>query len=1503
MSSLHRTLREAMALGRAMFRRRHPGGRSRRGSVIILAMAALAVIAVAGVAYVTIVQLDRSSTTAYSRTVNYQQQVKAVVSHMQAQLAADLFGNKIVTTATPRRADPNNPFSPSLIPRMFEDYEFWDAPRVAFVDEGGAETFDVSDPEVQPPNPSPGARLDVNGANGRGVALPDDAWLASIEPAPAGDSAMPPNPGSGAVWQTWPQITNLDAAYRLVDLNNNPANPDYRWVRGRGRFVDLAQWFFDPDNGRGNPAADLEPNTLDDDRVGSIPNDARAGINQRVFIESISEPASPDSQRYEPADLRFWADADGDGFPDARWQRLEALGDLFGLRWVVAARIVDNSAMANVNAHIGLGGWIPGASPDEQKVGDGLTPADVDLFRLFEMFGGEVSERRHTDADRAVRADLLLSFAEHVDRGIAARAIIDQVTDPDLPASERLRDLLFHHTPMAPIIDGYNAQGFTRAQREAIWRYFGASPRRPVVGRGVGYALNDEIDLRAYNGFNYESMLSRLEQMIDGPESLGRLPGLIEPQLNRPIYGLLRSASRDAAAPYRDPSQFDIASTRQRAERIRRDVRRMLTTVNGPGDFSPISPLSDARDPNNTQRSLFDNASLNRKVDVNRLGRSASPSDKSRLVRESFEAFTWALAPFATNAPMMRGIRPSDLASIAASSANLDYHYGGGDRFPESPASIVQNAAAPYGGAGATIGPSYALLRSASLAVNLADAVDGGPEATIVDEPTIARLFPSVTQTDDPNSYQVELGVRFSHGDVGDVDGNPTTPPDPPLIMSPEYVGADQTGVTLVGLERQPFLRMAASLAAYRDMAVRKTSWDEDGVVGVDPEVDDAINGYDSTDEALLGVIAVEVGNPWPTSISLTDFIVRIGVAGDAAYQEFAFPDGAVISAGDYAVYHFAMAKDDANVVPVGEGMSESSAEAESLFIQWADGLAEPGSLHEEPLVPVMGGFVGADDPMAPRHAIFFYDLLDEAAAEPAVVTLFRRIGPDRYIVDRMRHKTTGGGVNTMTTFPAGLTSSYSLAAAGQYATGYVAVSGSVTRATTRGVSGFPAYVLEVDPEIAGPGSLTSQVNTFKSFETPIVLPNAWTLPDPALPMDPKTSITTALTNIADVINAEIPLSVVEKVDANTTFNSLFAGGSPSFQMFVPDSDLAYASELHMISAFTHMCREHMLDEPLAWTTVGEQLGRRENLYYDGMFGGMPNPYIGVLDPSRYVPGGDLEAPNPLPDALAVPLAVRVFDCFETLRPPERLVNGRVNINTAPREVLDILPMMTPRAPFSSAVTTAPLLSTSPNFRTQRVLRHRYDPMASGQLTAIPGFRQSELVPNPAPSLPPPFVSIGELPVLAEWDPATGGPTGSNSTLFLEVGSGGVNDYDVPSLGPIDMRASADISFDPIDDPEERLTIFRAMSNIVSTRSDVFTAWFVIRGYDPERIETTRLNQFGGNEEVAFNSIRPTFEQRWLVVFDRSNVSRPADRPHVLLLVQLPTDEPLYTDPETVVEP
>ena len=96
---------------------------------------------------------------------------------------------------------------------------------------------------------------------------------------------------------------------------------------------------------------------------------------------------------------------------------------------------------------------------------------------------------------------------------------------------------------------------------------------------------------------------------------------------------------------------------------------------------------------------------------------------------------------------------------------------------------------------------------------------------------------------------------------------------------------------------------------------------------------------------------------------------------------------------------------------------------------------------------------------------------------------------------------------------------------------------------------------------------------------------------------------------------------------------------------------------------------------------------------------------------------------------------------------------------------------------------------------------------------------------------------------------------------------------------------------DPTDDIEEKLALFRGMVNCATTRSDVYLAWFVVRGYDPDLIESIEVP---GNPAEALNDERlvPTYESRWLCLFDRSNMTRPTDRPRLLMYVELPKATP-----------
>src|SRR5690606_25329312 len=166
------------------------------------------------------------------------------------------------------------------------------------------------------------------------------------------------------------------------------------WVRGDGRYADLGQFFvsdFAEDTLRGDPGAELSYSDRTNGRdafTGDVNGPLVAlGVNvgatdiceyQIHQMDELYQGTMIDAPVYTSADERFFVDTDGDLRPDARWQVLDSLDGLLGLRWVAAARIIDNSALVNLNTAMEF------QDPaDPTRVGDGRTPADVDLVRLM----------------------------------------------------------------------------------------------------------------------------------------------------------------------------------------------------------------------------------------------------------------------------------------------------------------------------------------------------------------------------------------------------------------------------------------------------------------------------------------------------------------------------------------------------------------------------------------------------------------------------------------------------------------------------------------------------------------------------------------------------------------------------------------------------------------------------------------------------------------------------------------------------------------------------------------------------------------------------------------------------------------------------------------------------------------------------------------------------------------------------------------------------------------
>jgi len=381
------------------------------------------------------------------------------------------------------------------------------------------------------------------------------------------------------------------------------------------------------------------------------------------------------------------------------------------------------------------------------------------------------------------------------------------------------------------------------------------------------------------------------------------------------------------------------------------------------------------------------------------------------------------------------------------------------------------------------------------------------------------------------------------------------------------------------------------------------------------------------------------------------------------------------------------------------------------------------------------------------------------------------------------------------------------------------------------------------------------------------------------------------------------------------------------FQLYVPDSTTPGAppprlnalSELLMLSCYANTCRTRTPLSPRSWDleladlsnwqTVGEKMGlsiRRDfdavaNWYDSNFSGAFPfnaadaNPFIGTLDPTRFIlndPMGEMAAINGLPDTMAIPLALRALDCFWPMSTPSFLAQGKININTAPREALAALPQVSPEFPVAAGPTT---LGVTTN-RLDDMALYRDAEQQEGFINST--VRMDGLRRRLSGSVPPPtgFVSTGELAILDRWDPSRPGEVLAGAASWLQLAD--PNNVAGDDGAPWEMvKDYADPSYNPINDVEERLALYRAVSNIVTTRSDVFLAWFVVRGYEPTTIEQIPIKGATDNDRLKAMDdtsvpLRPAYESRWLVVFDRSNVRRPTDRPEVLLKVELPRATP-----------
>lgn len=1311
---------------------RRSPGSTRRGSVLILVVGVLVLLAISAAVYVGVGQQERRAAAASEMKSNRDSVISKVVDYLGQILVRDLFGNDAQAT---------RPFQDSISSLGFDNLimgERWDYP---YTRPGNSSQFNVL----------------------------ADAWLASIEPV--GSIAT----GNGE-WNIWPHISN---------------------VHPQGKFVSIGKFFTGSSINGGAFYADL---TIGGGNSRPYDLDTFTGGPEFDYTKQISALGASIGETNDEtvtwADRWAGADTDGDGRIDARWTELPDVTGQSKMRFFEAVRIVDASAMFNVNANFELG-----ASADNEstsKVGLGRTPADVDLYTYlfdgFQTWGGPNDDPVFVNGATPGR----LGFKQH----IYQTGIQDAFLGSDYK---------------------FNARS-TRVERETFWSTYARNAYRPGANLSP-YGVADEMAIRRFL-FTVNDASSAIVSPDSTPHKLRRagsrfemaFEGLnIDPIDQNTWFSPLRTR-------YRSTELVNYSQGTPTTLMLQADSRHLLTTYNG---SMPIRPWSRGY-------SASDSPSVS--FNLNSLMASNDPATPQTLTG----GYMWALAPYATDIGNPNGA-DSGLNLFGSPVAwmppnNQQLHYGDGDA-------------------------GYAFYKAATSAVNAMDYFDSN------DEPTI-RTLRFNRNLSAPDRGDREIVGTFDHGKV------------PTQMVGPSGSQNDAT-VTLIGMERQPFIREVSAVNVYGNFDDNGFwDWSED------------------RGEWMVKILAIELGNPWPDAISTSGYRLRYGD------NSWSVPT-ATIPRGESIVFYIGGDNPDNGVQPGGT----------SSWSDYVQGATRGAGL----VVEIPGGFGALDFEPSGGGTPYQEVTLWRTASYGETI--------NQVLVDRIRPATPNDDFpNIVPEFSPEPVIPDDL----PLQTEYLVLGGSIRRyCDTSGLGSqpsFPGYLFQSPVKIATDGRSGGR-------ETDVDIIGGSTIP-------------------AGLIGRLLDDGRVSRVDyINDDVDGKGYQNPPDFAPFQlhvgnlqgnsDETDKTFRSsvDLLLLSSVAHLYLEQVsggdptfMDKDL-YVTASELLGDeslRGRLMTQGIspvlldiirpagpsvggalfppdFRYLGNPanlnrFVGRLDFTRFIPR---DATSAMVTG-ALPLATRVVDAFDTITVDSNvpLAQGRININTAPRRVLEALPFLNPR------YAAGPIPARNANSRMAESLRAYRDRgsfdmqtinWSSGTRAAV-----SNLLVGGTSGLrddatsrglgvndrTPGFTTLGELLLATKWMPDNAGgsykvdPAVSVDESAYRTGHDPDGNLAYKPLNPNGFNTDSnwESTFDPDNDPSEHLALIRAIRNCVSMRSDVFVAYITLVGFTPDDI--TRAEEPGGTVAQKLTRLQATMEQRYVVVFDRSGVKGPSDRPRVLFAAQ-----------------
>ncbi len=319
--------------------------------------------------------------------------------------------------------------------------------------------------------------------------------------------------------------------------------------------------------------------------------------------------------------------------------------------------------------------------------------------------------------------------------------------------------------------------------------------------------------------------------------------------------------------------------------------------------------------------------------------------------------------------------------------------------------------------------------------------------------------------------------------------------------------------------------------------------------------------------------------------------------------------------------------------------------------------------------------------------------------------------------------------------------------------------------------------------------------------------------------------------------------------------------------------------------------------------------------FLDGNNNGIPNPGERVVFPG-------------------VPIALNVLSAFRTLDPQfgglTKATPGLININTADLRVLRLLPLLSPTTDTGSLAPPGGQAYSRFNVDSSVVVNDGHLPAQAADIanglfaychkvaswarnnTTLDTFEDTVLDPF-GTLLPPGGAGDGRARSTSSTGAAgTTGVPGTredpgfvipgeilNATVrgLLTANTARVSAadridalaLDAPAIAsgtagtasvlfPIPGATTPTVPDNIRNDYTEKLLVASGVMNSITVRSDVFAVWFVLHGY--QRTDTENL---GPNDPLV-----PSVAKRFLMVVDRSNVTRLGEKPKILLFTELP---------------